>query len=344
MVFARGGMRSRPARPVAGDEGRTRVTTKTIGLLFAGLAMLASPAAALAAQTYPSRFVKLIVPFGPGGSADVVGRVLAKAVGEQWGQQLVIENKPGADADLGAEAVAKAQPDGYTLLLTTQVIAVNESLRAKRPYKITELQPVMLVASTQAALSVSMTLPVNSVAELVALAKAKPGTLDFGSTGIGTSGHLTMELFRLATNIDIVHIPFRNIGQQMTDLIAGRIAMATPTVPGAVPHIRGGRIKPLAVTGAARSPTFPELPTMQEAGVAGYEATTWFGLFAPGGTPPEVVAKVNAAFGRALTVPEVQTRMSDLGVEPQGTTPEQLARHLATEIARWGKVVREAGV
>ena len=305
--------------------------------------ILAASSPALA-QPYPSRFVKLIVPFGPGGSVDVIGRVLAKAAGEQWGQQIVIENKPGADADLDAEAVAKSQPDGYTLLITTQVLAVNESLRPQRPYKISELQPVMLVASTQAALAVPMSLPVNSVAELVALAKAKPGTLDFGSTGIGTSGHLTMELFRLATGIDIVHIPFRNIGQQMTDLIAGRIAMATPTLPGAAPHIKGGRIRALAVTGATRSPKYPELPTMQEAGVAGYEATTWFGLFAPAGTSPEVVAKINGAFRGALAVPEVQTRLSDLGVEPEGSSPEKLASHLAAEIARWGKVVREAGV
>ena len=297
------------------------------------------------AQTYPTRHVKLVVPFGPGGSADVVGRIVARAVGEQWGQQLLVENKPGADADLGAEAVAKAQPDGYTLLLTTQVLAVNESLRpVNRPYKIDDLQPIMLVASTQAMLAVPSSLPVNSVAELVALAKAKPGTLDFGSTGIGTSGHLTMELFRLATDIDVVHIPFRNIGQQMTDLIAGRIAMATPTVPGAIPHIRGGRIKGLAVTGATRSPTFPELPTMQQAGVPGYEATTWFGLFAPRDTPAEIVATINANFRTALAKPDIAARLADLGVEPQGTSPEQLGLHLATEITRWSKVIREAGV
>ena len=310
-------------------------------MLVGCLLTLAAPARA---QTYPARHVKLIVPFGPGGSTDVVGRVLARAVGETGGQQILIENKPGADADLGAEIVAKSPPDGYTLLMTSQVIAVNESLRPKRPYKLTELQPVMLVASTQAALAVSTTLPVKSVAELVALAKTQPGKLDFGSTGVGTSGHLTMELFRLATGIDIVHIPFRNIGQQMTDLIAGRIAMATPTVPGAIPHVKGGRIRALAVTGATRSPTFPELPTMQEAGVAGYEATTWFGLFAPGGTSGEIVAAINAAFRAALARPEIDARLAELGVEPQGSTPERLAGHLAAEITRWGRVVREAGV
>ena len=308
------------------------------------VAVMMGMAGRVEAQGYPNRFVKLIVPFGAAGSADVVARVLAKAVGEQWGQQIVVENKPGADADLGAEAVARATPDGYTLLLTTQVIAVNESLRPARPYKITDLQPIMLVASTQALLAVPATLPVTSVAELVALAKAKPGKLDFGSTGVGTSGHLTMELFRLATGIDIVHIPFRNIGQQMTDLIAGRIAMATPTVPGAIPHVKGGRVRGLAVTGITRSPTFPDIPTMQEAGVAGYEATTWFGLFAPGATKPEVAAKISAEFKAAVARPDVVARMADLGVEPEGSTPERLASHLAAEIARWGKVVREAGV
>ena len=306
--------------------------------------LVAGSGTSVSAQTYPTRFVKLIVPFGAAGSADVVGRVLAKAVGEQWGQQIVVVNKPGADADLGAETVARAAPDGYTLLITTQVIAVNESLRPNRPYKITDLQPVMLVAATQATLAVPATLPVKSVAELVALAKAEPGKLDFGSTGVGTTGHLTMELFRLATGIDVVHIPFRNIGQQMTDLIAGRIAMATPTVPGAIPHVRGGRIRALAVTGAKRSPTFPDVPTMQEAGVAGYEATTWFGVFAPGGTPAATVATIHAAFKAAVTRPDVEARLIDLGVEPEGSTPERLASHLTAEIARWGKVIREAGV
>ena len=327
-----------------------RIATRLVACTLALAALGSSVNAQSGGAGYPSRFVRVIVPFGPAGSADVVARIFAKAVGEhagspQWSQQVLVENKPGADADLGAEAVAKSQPDGYTILLTTQVLAVNESLRpTNRPYKISDLRPIMLAASTQAVLASPSTLPVTSVAELVALAKAKPGTLDFGSTGVGTTGHLTMELFRLATGIDIVHIPFRNIGQQMTDLIAGRIAMATPTVPGAMPHLKAGRIRPLAVTGVIRSPALPDVPTMQQAGVADYEATTWFALLAPSGVSTQIIDTLNAAFGAALKRPDVVARLADLGIEPEGGTPEKLGVHLDAEIARWSKVIRDAGV
>ena len=296
------------------------------------------------AQTYPSRFVKLIVPFGAAGSVDVMARLLARPIGDGLGQQLVVENKAGADSDLGGEFVARAVPDGYTLLLTSQAIAVGESLRPHRPYKASEFEPIILVGATQAVLSVPTTLPVNTVTELIALAKAQPGKLDYGSTGIGTSGHLASELFRLSTGIDIVHIPYRNIGQQMTDLIAGRAAIGMPTLGGAMPHVNGGRIKPLGVSGATRAPALPNVPTIQEAGVAGYEATTWYGLFAPKGTAPDIVARLNAEFTAVLAKPDMIAKLGEFGLEPRGGTPAALGAFLETEIARWAKVVKEARI
>ena len=312
--------------------------------LAAVTTIVASPHAAAQTPAYPSRPVKLVLPFGPAGSTDVIARLLAKSVGESWGQQIIIENKPGADGDLGAEAVARATADGYTLLLTTQALVVNASLKAKRAYKTEDLAPIMLVAQTQAVLSVPAASPATSVKELIAMAKAAPGKLDYGSAGVGTSGHLAIELFRLTTGIDVVHIPFRNIGQWMTDLIAGRIALGMPTVPGATTHIRSGKIKPLGVSGKTRTKALPEVPTVAEAGVPGYEATTWYALFAPRGTSEAIIARVNAAFRAALDQPEVNTRLIDIGVEPIPTSPAELGNHVASEAARWGKVIAEANI
>lgn len=325
---------------------RLRRATVAVGLAWglAAIGIVVGLTGPASAQAYPNRFIKLIVPFGAAGSIDVTARLLAKPVGDGLGQQMVIENKPGADADLGTEAVAKAAPDGYTLLLTSQALAVNASLRPARPYKTSDLAPISLVASTQAVLVVPTTLPVKAVADLVALAKSQPGKLDFGSTGIGTSGHLACELFKLTAGIDMVHIPYRNIGQQMTDLIAGRAAMGMPTVPGAMAHIGGGRLKPLAVSGTARSPALPNVPTMTEAGLSGYEATTWYALFAPKATASDIVARLNTELRAALAKPDVAAKLVELGLEPRGSTPAELGRHVEAETVRWARVVKEANI
>jgi len=313
--------------------------------LAAAVALLLA-AAPVHAQTpaYPTRPVKLVLAFGAGGSADVISRLLGNKISETWGQVLLIENKPGADGDLAAEAVARAQPDGYTLLLTSQVLAVNVSLRPKRPYKLEELAPVMLVADTQGVLVVPTEFEAKSVTEVIALAKAKPGKLDFGSTGVGTSGHLAMELFRITAGIDILHVPFRNIGQWMTDMIAGRIVLGIPTVPGATTHIRAGKLRPLGVSGTRRTAALPDVPTVMEAGLPGYAATTWYPLMAPRGTPEPVIARIHAAFRAAMEDAAIKTKLGDLGVEPVGSTPDDLARHIASEVERWGKVVAQAGI
>lgn len=296
------------------------------------------------APAYPARPVKLVLAFGAGGSADVISRLLANKISETWGQVLLIENKPGADGDLAGETVARAPPDGYTLLLTSQVLAVNVSLRPKRPYKLDELAPVMLVAETQGVLVVPVEFEARSVTEVIALAKSKPGKLDFGSTGVGTSGHLAMELFRITADIDVVHVPFRNVGQWMTDMIAGRIVLGIPTVPGATAHIRSGRLRPLGVSGARRTAALPDVPTIVEAGLPGYSATTWYPLLAPRGTPEPVIARINASFKTAMEDAALKAKLDDLGVEPVASTPEDLATHITAEVERWSRVVAQAGI
>lgn len=296
------------------------------------------------APAYPARPVKLVLAFGAGGSADVISRLLANKISETWGQVLLIENKPGADGDLAGETVARAPPDGYTLLLTSQVLAVNVSLRPKRPYKLDELAPVMLVAETQGVLVVPVEFEARSVTEVIALAKSKPGKLDFGSTGVGTSGHLAMELFRITAGIDVVHVPFRNVGQWMTDMIAGRIVLGIPTVPGATAHIRSGRLRPLGVSGARRTAALPDVPTIVEAGLPGYSATTWYPLLAPRGTPEPVIARINASFKTAIEDAALKAKLDDLGVEPVASSPEDLATHITAEVDRWSRVVTQAGI
>lgn len=305
---------------------------------------LLSASASAQAPAYPTRPVKIVVAFGAGGSADVIGRLLTGKVGETLGQGIIIENKPGADSDLAGEAVARAQPDGYTLLFTSQALAVNASLRPKRPYKIDELSPIMLIAETQAVLVVPVSFEAKTVKDVLALARAQPGKLDFGSTGIGTSGHLAMELFRITANIDIVHVPFRNIGQWMTDMIAGRIALGMPTIPGATTHVRSGKLHAVGVTGSRRSVALPDVPTIAEAGLTDYVATTWYPLMAPRGTPEPVIAKLHTAFKAALDDPAIKARLLDIGVEPVGSSPAELAAHLKSEVERWAKVVAQAKI
>ncbi len=315
-----------------------------LSLAATAILMTLSLPAGAQAPAYPARPVKLVLAFGAGGSADVISRLLGNKISETWGQVLLIENKPGADGDLAGEAVARAPPDGYTLLLTSQVLAVNVSLRPKRPYKLDELAPVMLVADSQGVLVVPVDFEAKSVTEVIALAKSKPGKLDFGSTGVGTSGHLAMELFRITAGIDIVHVPFRNIGQWMTDMIAGRIVLGIPTVPGATTHIRGGKLRALGVSGTRRTAALPDVPTVMEAGLPGYSATTWYPLMAPRGTPEPVVARINAAFKTAMEDAAIKTKLGDLGVEPVASSPAELAKHIAAEVERWSKVVKEAGI
>lgn len=309
------------------------------------LAVLCFSAPALAQEpSWPLRPVRLVVPFGAGGSIDAVARLLAARVPEATGQPVMVENRTGADGDIGTEAVVRSVPDGHVLLFTGQPLAVNVSLRAKRPYQVDDLAPIMLVAETQSVLCVHTAFEAKSVKEVIEIARARPGRLDYGSAGVGTSGHLATELFRSSAGIDIVHVPFRSSGQWQTEMAAGRIPISIPTVPAAMALMRTGKVRCLAVTGARRSPALPDLPTVSEAGLPGYVATSWYGLFAPRGTTDAVTDRVHRAFRTALEDPVVKARMAEIGVDAVGSTPLVLASHVKAEVERWARVVKQAKI
>ena len=299
----------------------------------------------VAAQDYPARPLKIIVPFEVGGTLDTIARVLTPKLTEAWGQQVIVENRAGAGGNIGAQAAARSRADGYTLFVNTPAFAVNPSLQKNPPYHpVNDFAPVSLLAWTNGVLLVPPSLPVKSVKDLIALAKAQPGQLTYASTGNGTAGHLNMELFKNLTGIDVVHVPYKSISQAQTDLISGRVILWITSLPGAVPHIQSGRMRALAVSGSTRSPGIPTVPTMQEAGVRGYEAVSWYGMFVPAGTPREAIAKLHAETVRALQKPDVQQRYTALGVETVGSTPDYLAKYLQAEMTKWADVVKRSGL
>jgi len=313
--------------------------------LVLGLSLALAPRAVASDPNYPTKRVRLIIPFSAGGSLDLLARVLAQAVGAQWHQPVLIENRPGADGELGAALVTRAAPDGYSLMATSQSIATNVSSHPARTYDPqNDLSPVMVIASTNSVLFASPSLHANSVADVIRAAKAQPGRLNYASQGTGTSGYWAIELFKLQAGLDIVHIPFNNYGQQTSALLNGDIAVATVTVPQAFGLIETGRLKPLAVSGSKRSSALPDVPTMQEAGVSSYEAATWYGLYAAGGTPKEIIATINAGFKAALDSADVKARLVSFGIEPVGGSPEHLRDYLAKETVKWAKVMKASGI
>jgi len=318
---------------------------RLLGCLVSGMAGLALAMAA-AAQTFPSKPVKIVVPFPPGGFNDVLGRTLAQEFQKAWNQPVVVDNRPGGNTIIGSDLVAKAAPDGHTLLVVALPFSVLPSLFAgKLPFDAQrDFAPVSLAAGSPNMLAVGPSVPVNNVKELIALAKAQPGKLTYASAGNGTSNHVSGEYFKMLTGTDILHIPYKGSAPSVADVIGGQVDMLFDNLPNVIQQVRAGRLKPLAVTGAARSFQAPEVPTMQEAGVAEYEINVWFGLLATAGTPPEVVARLNAETVRVLNLPDVRERFRTLGVEIIGSSPEQFAQHLRSEIAKWGKVVRTANI
>ncbi len=304
------------------------------------------PSVAQGADGYPARPVRLIVPFPPGGGTDILARVLAQKLTAAWGQQLVVDNRPGAGGTLGSRLLLDAQPDGYTLLMgTTSTHAIGPHLYAKPPYDPQrDFAPIDFVATSPNVLMVSAVLPVRSVKELIALAKAKPGTLNFGSSGIGTQFHLSGELLKLLAGIDIVHIPYKGTALVYPDMFSGQIALLFDVPPVALPHVQSGRVRALGVSGVRRIAVLPDVPTVAEAGVPGYDADLWFALFGPAKLPRELVAKINQSFNRALQQQDLKERYAVLGAEPIGSTPERLAAFLRVENEKWAKVVKAAGV
>jgi len=300
---------------------------------------------AVAQSSFPSRPLRLVVPFPPGGPTDIVARPVAQKLSEQLGQQVLVDNRGGAGGNIGAESVAHAAPDGYTLLMgTVGTQAINPALYSKLAYEPTrDLAPVALVAAAPVVLVVHPSVGAKSVKELLALARAKPGQLTFGSAGSGTPGHLTGEMFKSATAASLVHVPYKGSAPAVSDLIGGQIGLVFDPVQSVLPHIRAGRIQALAVSSARRSGALPDVPTLSEAGVRGVKTTAWWGLLAPAKTPREVIARLSAEAQRAVQTADLRERLGAVGIEPMGLGSDAFAEFQKAELAKWGKAVRESG-
>ena len=314
---------------------------------FAALAALGGVMTAQAAEDdYPNRPVKIIVPFAPGGSTDVVARILAEKLAVELKQSFIVDNRPGASGNIGADAVAKSPADGYTLLMgTTGVLSINGHLYknlAFDPEK--DFAPVSYTSLITNILVVNPDVPARTVPELIRLAKSKPGALTFASSGAGSSTHLSGELFKSMTGIDILHVPYRGSSQALIDLIGGQVTMLFDNAPSAIPFIQQGKLRALAVTSTKRLPNLPDIPTIEESGVKGYESLSWSGILAPAATPRPIIAKLNAAIERILAMDDVKQRFATLGVEPVGGAPEAFARHVRAESDKWGKVIKTANI
>jgi tripartite-type tricarboxylate transporter receptor subunit TctC len=303
--------------------------------LFAGIAT---------AQTYPSKPLRLIVPFPPGGSNDIVGRTFAAQLGERLGQSVVVDNRGGAGGTIGSDIAAKAPPDGYTLLLISVAHAFNPAMYRKLPYDPEKsFAPVAILGTGPVALTVHPSLPVNSVLELVSLAKEKPGTLNIASAGIGSFQHLSSELFKLQAGIDVVHIPYKGGGPAMADTIAGQAHMMFASFIQVIPHVKSGKLKLLGTSGTKRNALFPEVPTISEA-LPGYEASNWWGIVAPAGTPQAAIERLHAELELILKSNETRKRLEAEGAEVMRMSPAEFGRFIAAETAKWGRVVKEAGI
>jgi tripartite-type tricarboxylate transporter receptor subunit TctC len=297
------------------------------------------------AQAWPTRFVRLIVPFPPGGSTDAIARILAHRLSEIWGQQMVVENRGGAGANIGTEAVVRSEPDGHTILIASLPLAVNRYLFPSLNFDpVADLAPVTLVCTYPNVMTVPNSSPAKSVMEFVDYAKANKGKLMFASSGNGTSVHLAGELFKRMTGIEMTHVPYRGAGVAINDLIPGRVDLMFNTIGTALPLVRSGQLRGLAVTTGERFPTAPDLPTMAESGVPGFDVSSWFALFAPARTPAAIINKINIDTAAVLAQPAIRERMEHLGVAPASSRPEALAAHLKSEMDKWGPVIKAAGI
>jgi len=303
-------------------------------------------AAAATAADYPTRPIRIVVAYTPAGATDILARAIGQKMTESWGQSVIIENRPGAAGNIGTELAAKATPDGYTLIMgTAGTHGINPNLYRKLGWDpIKSFEPISLVAMVPNIMVVNNVLPVKSVKELIAYAKANPGKLNYGSPGVGSTAHLSMELFKSMTGADLNHIPYKGSAGVLADLMGGQIAVTMDNIPPYLPQVKAGKIRALAVSPARRSPAAPDLPTVAEAGVPGYESGAWFGLLAPAHTPKAIVDKLSAETARILKLPDVAERLSALGAEPVGSTPAEFAALIKAENAKWAKVIKEAHV
>lgn len=320
---------------------------KTVLLSSAALALAGAFVIQKAqAQHYPQRPIRIIVAYTPAGTTDILARAVGQKMTETWGQPVIVDNRPGANGNIGTEITANATPDGYTIVMATAAThSINNTLYPRLKWDaVKNFDPISLVARVPNVLTVHNSLPVKSVAELIAYGKANPGKLNHGSPGLGSTGHLSAELFKSAVGLQMTHIPYKGSAPTLADLVAGQIQVVIDNLPPYLPHIQSGKIRGLAVTTATRSGAAPNLPTMQEAGVKGYEAGSWFGLAAPKGVPGDIVLKLSAETSRILKLPDVKDRLSGLGAEPVGGKPEEFAAFIRSEQAKWRRVITQAGI
>ena len=295
-------------------------------------------------QAYPSRPIRVVVPFAPGGAVDIVARMVSLRVGEALHQTVVVDNRAGAGGTLGTDIVAKARPDGYTLLIGSMGVAVNAVLYPKLPYDtLKDLAPITMLAEQPNIIVVHPSVPAKSVRDLIALAKAKPGQIAYGSGGVGSNSHFATVLFLMMANIEMLHVPYKGLGPAITELVGGQVQMAVSNVSTALPHVKSGKLRMLAVTTKKRFPLFSELPTVSESGVPGYESSGWYALWAPAGTPREIVAKLNSDVTRILTSAAMKEQLGVQGLEAIPTSPDTFEKQLRVEIDKWGKVVKATG-
>jgi tripartite-type tricarboxylate transporter receptor subunit TctC len=297
------------------------------------------------AQAYPNRSVRLVIAFAAGGPGDTAGRLVAPRLSELWGQQVVIDNRAGANSIVGSEIVARSAPDGYTLLIVSAGFAINVSMYSKLPYDtLKDFTPVTPITAGPSILVSHPSLPAKNLKELIALAKAKPGQMVYASSGSGAPGsHLGMELLKTMAGIDVVHVPYKSMAPGLTDILGGQVHMGIPTINVTLPHVRAGRLRAMGVTSLTRSPAAPDIPTIAEQGLTGYEANNWYGIMAPAGIPAEIANKIAADVGKVVNLPELQSRVAALGMEPRATTPAEFQTYVRSEIAKWAKVVKASG-
>jgi len=301
-------------------------------------------ASAAAAQAYPTKTIRMILPFPPGGPTDLLGRAIAQKLSEQLGQQVVADNRPGAGGNLGLELAAKAPPDGYTVVLSSPLIALSPSLYARLNYEQKDLAPVSLVGEMQNVMVVHPSVPAKTVKEFVQLARANPGKLNFGSGGVGTTTHLAPELLKSLTRIDMVHVPFKGSGLALVALVSGQIDMLVMAAPAAAPQVKAGKARALVVVAPKRAAVLPDVPTAKEAGYENFEVRLWYGILAPAATPPGTISRLGSELNKALTSAELRERLSAAGIEPLATTPGEFAEFIRSETARYAKLVKDARI
>jgi tripartite-type tricarboxylate transporter receptor subunit TctC len=317
----------------------------SLARLFVAAMALGLAADGAQAQTYPSKPIRMVVPFTPGGTTDILARTVGQKMGEAWGQPVVVDNRPGAGGNIGSELVAKSAPDGYTLLMgTISTHAINASLYKRLPFDPTrDFAPVSRVGTLPNILIVHPSVPVKSVKELIELAKSKPGDLNFASSGVGTSLHLSGELFNSMAGVKLVHVPYKGSSPALADLLGGQVKIMFDNLPTALPHVKAGKLRPLAVTGTKRAAVLPEVPTVIESGLPGFEVTSWFAVFAPAKTAKDIITKLNGEIVKILNSADVKEKLTQLGVDAAPTTPEELAAFAKAETEKWGKVVKATG-